>query len=115
MCSGHDRAIYMYAETKELLFLEEEQEKRQEKEYEKELLNSQQFNNDNEYEATHTTKRTIDSLSAAERLAESIDLSMEEDLKPNDEKGSNPLMLKMNSTDYLWNSIKKGIFNIKKS
>lgn len=83
LAAGHERAIWVYSRTDELIFLEEEKEKRMEKQYAKELTNSQQFKelSDRHAESSHYGKRTLETIKDGERLIEALELAMEEDKK----------------------------------
>eukprot|EP00818_Percolomonas_sp_WS_P000897 CAMPEP_0117435616 /NCGR_PEP_ID=MMETSP0759-20121206/574_1 /TAXON_ID=63605 /ORGANISM="Percolomonas cosmopolitus, Strain WS" /LENGTH=981 /DNA_ID=CAMNT_0005227171 /DNA_START=299 /DNA_END=3242 /DNA_ORIENTATION=- len=118
---GHERALFVYEETDDMLFLEEEKEKRLEEELEKDLPKSQQFHTLTlqRAESTHATQRTIESIHDGERLIEALDVAIAEDRRWEEytqtkKQGmlakvpdENPLLMKMEVNDYVWFHLKK--------
>ncbi|KAL9642898.1 hypothetical protein ABK040_010593 [Willaertia magna] len=96
--SGHERGIYLFKMSNELLFLEEEEERRFEEEQLKNLPNSQQFKdisrNTNEG-VEHAGRRTIETIRDGEKLMENLDVAMLGDLK-------HPLLMGLKIDEYVW-------------
>ncbi|KAL0479198.1 U3 small nucleolar RNA-associated protein [Acrasis kona] len=119
--SGHERAIFSYIQTDQVLFLEEEKEKQSDKQYEKELANSQQFKDlqSKNDEATHAGIKTIETIRDGEKLMEELDLCMQEEQKWNDYQeaknrniaaerpSANPLLMNMTPLAYTWRSLRR--------
>jgi len=114
--AGHDRAIYIYEQTNNLLFLDEELEKDLVKDYEEHLPNSQQFKDisHGQQESSVAVTRTLDTIKTGEVLIEGIETAMEEDqrwatyyssleagLKDVTKPGKNPLLIRKTVPEYI--------------
>ncbi|SPN96866.1 probable DIP2 - Dom34p-interacting protein [Cephalotrichum gorgonifer] len=79
--AGHDKGIIVWDETDEQIFLEEEREKEIEELYESTLMNSLEKDaddQDQEAEAAAATKQTVETLMAGERIAEALEMGMQD-------------------------------------
>lgn len=81
--AGHDKSIRFWQKTDEQLFLEEEQERDTEEQYEREMIDAQNRNNagEEDFQLSETAAphlKTLASLKAGERILEAIDLAESE-------------------------------------
>jgi U3 small nucleolar RNA-associated protein 12 len=118
IAAGHERALLIYHQTEDLFFLEEEEERKLEADYEKELVESQQFLNlqDPNSESTFAGKRTIETITSGDKLIEAIEYAMKDDelfeeynknpqmLEP---PVHNPLFMGVTSDEYIWKHLTK--------
>ncbi|KAI9835147.1 MAG: hypothetical protein M1819_002516 [Sarea resinae] len=75
--ASHDKSIRVWAQTDDLVFLEEEREKELEELYERTLTTSLEHNDDaDQKEAVAAGKQTVETLKAGERIAEALDLGI---------------------------------------
>ncbi|KAK1970651.1 WD domain-containing protein [Colletotrichum sublineola] len=77
--AGHDKSIRVWDETDEQIFLEEEREKEIEELYEKTLTTSlerDQDAEDQDGEVGATSKQTVETLMAGERIAEALEIGI---------------------------------------
>eukprot|EP01080_Neovahlkampfia_damariscottae_P003947 gene3947-7157_t len=116
--TGHERALFIYNQTDDLFFLEEEEERKLEAEYEKQLVESQQFLNlqDPNAESTFAGKRTIETITDGDKLIEAIEYAMRDDesfeeyeKNPNllEKPIHNPILLNLDTDEYIWKSLTK--------
>jgi U3 small nucleolar RNA-associated protein 12 len=75
--ASHDKSIRMWQQSDEQLFIEEEREKELEELYENTLLTSLD-QNDGEGEAVDAGKQTVETLMAGEKIAEALELGLED-------------------------------------
>ncbi|KAI0125734.1 WD domain-containing protein [Xylariales sp. AK1849] len=79
--ASHDKSIRVWEETDEQIFLEEEREKEIEELYESTLTTSLERDPDDEdqsIEVAAATKQTVETLMAGERIAEALEVGMED-------------------------------------
>ncbi|KAF2196838.1 WD40 repeat-like protein [Delitschia confertaspora ATCC 74209] len=80
--ASHDKSIRIWSRTDEPIFLEEEREREMEELYESTLATSLEKDDteadDNEGEAVAASKQTISTLTAGERIAEALELGLED-------------------------------------
>ena len=109
--SGHERALFIYRQSQEdLLFLEEEKEKRfEEEQLEKDLPHSQQFKDLSlpGMEVTHAGQRSMETIRDGEKLMESLEIAMNEEIESMQNNHSttisnNPLLLSLTIEEYVW-------------
>lgn len=113
--SGHERGIIIFRKTEELYFLEEEQERKMEENYEKDLIESQQYSNQLKL-TEFVGKRTIETITTGERLIENIQIAMDDEErwieyeKQKDvlEKPQKNIKLEgMKNDEYVWYSLNR--------
>ncbi|XP_027043917.1 WD repeat-containing protein 3-like [Pocillopora damicornis] len=98
---SHDRSLRLWERTDEPLFIEEEREQEREKEYEESLVQNTErvIPGEVDGEAVKAGKKTLETVKAAERLMEAIDLYNEETAKMRDQGGgreqvsTNPILI----------------------
>ncbi|PFX34624.1 WD repeat-containing protein 3 [Stylophora pistillata] len=98
---SHDRSLRLWERTDEPLFIEEEREQEREKEYEESLVQNTErvIPGEVDGEAVKAGKKTIETVKAAERLMEAIDLYNEETAKMKEQGGgrdqvsTNPILI----------------------
>ena len=79
--ASHDKSIRVWEQTDEQIFLEEEREREIEEMYEKTLttsLEQEDGTGDDRAEAVDASKQTAETLMAGERIAEALDIGMED-------------------------------------
>ncbi|CAH3120735.1 unnamed protein product [Pocillopora meandrina] len=98
---SHDRSLRLWERTDEPLFIEEEREQEREKEYEESLVQNTErvIPGEVDGEAVKAGKKTLETVKAAERLMEAIDLYNEETAKMKEQGGgreqvsTNPILI----------------------
>lgn len=75
---SHDRSLRMWERTADQVFLQEEQEKKLEQQFEKELEHGSGFADNSQSESASASRRSKESTIAGERLIESLELAGEE-------------------------------------
>ncbi|EFC47236.1 WD40 repeat domain-containing protein [Naegleria gruberi] len=109
--SGHERALFIYTQSDDMLFLEEEKEKRfEEEQLEKDLPHSQQFKDLSlaGAEVTHAGQRSMETIRDGEKLMENLDVAINEEINiiesiaNNVTIPKNPLLLGLSIEEYVW-------------
>jgi len=97
---SHDRSLRLWERTEEPLFVEEERELEREREHEESIAQNTERvipgETEAEAEAVKAGKKTLETVMAAERLMEAIELYKEETLKMNEEgksRSSHPVLV----------------------
>ncbi|XP_067049791.1 WD repeat-containing protein 3-like [Acropora muricata] len=97
---SHDRSLRVWERTEEPLFVEEEREMEREREHEESIAQNTERvipgETEAEAEAVKAGKKTLETVMAAERLMEAIELYKEETLKMNEEgksRSSHPVLV----------------------